>query len=172
MDLLAEIRAAFPASPYPGDAVLSDCWCGECEFSVRNLRGKSWTQLRQEDFNGSNAELSLGAFRYYLPGLLSLAVQDPDELILACRVNGLFVVSDLDPPEKAEEVRETVNCLSIKRRRVVARFLQWLADQGWQAPILVDAALKAVRDRQIEPYSHDEVIMWCRARAAARRPKG
>jgi hypothetical protein len=39
MDLLAEIRAAFPVCPYPGDAVLSDCWCDECEFSVRNLRG-------------------------------------------------------------------------------------------------------------------------------------
>src|SRR5262245_42240601 len=145
MDLLAEIRAAFPGSPYPGDLLLSDCGCEECEFSARNLRGKSWKQLRLEDFNGDNAHQSPRAFRYYLPGLLCLAVQHPNELNAACEVNARLVVSDLDPPERSETVRETVSRLSMKQRRAVARFLQWLAGRGWQAPLLVEAALKAVR---------------------------
>src|SRR5689334_12412010 len=60
MDLLAEIRAAFPAIPYPGDATLSDCWCEECAWSLRNLRGKSWMQLRIEDgIGGEGAILSV-----------------------------------------------------------------------------------------------------------------
>src|SRR5262249_22197965 len=46
------------------------------------------------------------------------------------------------------------------------RFLQWLSGQGWQAPVLVEAALKAVRDRRVEPYSHEELLAWCRAREA------
>ena len=166
MDLLAEIRAAFPASPYPGDPVLSDCWCEECEFSVRNLRGKSWKQLRLEDFNGENAQLSPRAFHYYLPGLLCLAVQHADELSLACEVNARLVVSDLDPPERSVAVQETVSRLSMKQRRAVARFLQWLAGQGWQAPLLVETALKAVRDRRVEPYSHEKLTAWCRSREA------
>jgi hypothetical protein len=165
MDLLAEIRAAFPLSPYPGDAVLSDCWCEECAFSVRNLRGKSWRQLRLDDFNGENSHLSLRAFRYYLPGLLCLAVQHPDELNLACEVNARLVVSDREAPERTTEVQETVGRLSAKQGRVVARFLQWLAGQAWQAPVLVEAALRAVRDRSVEPYRHEELMAWCRARA-------
>jgi hypothetical protein len=166
MDLLAEIRAAFPALSYPGDAVLSDCWCDECEFSVRNLRGKSWRQVRLEDFNGENAQMSPRAFRYYLPGLLCLAVQHPDELDLACEVNARLIVSDLDPPERAKAIRETLSRLSVRQRRAVARFLQWLGGQGWQAPILVEAALKAVKGRRVEPYSHGELMAWCQTREA------
>ncbi len=166
MDLLAEIRAAFPASPYPGDDVLSDCWCDECEFSVRNLRGKSWKQLRLEDFNGENAHMSPRAFRYYLPGLLCLAVQHPDKLNFACEVSARLIVSDLHPPQAADTVREIVSHLSVKQRRSLTRFLEWLGGQGWQAPILVEAALRAVRDGLVEPYSHKDLMAWCNPRKA------
>jgi hypothetical protein len=169
MDLLAEIRAAFPTSPYPGDAILSDCWCEECEFSVRNLRGKSWKQLRLEDFNGENASLSHEAFRYYLPGLLCLAVQHQEESTLACEVSGRLVVSDLDSSEQSDEVLKTVSRLSLKQRGALARFIQWSAGQGWQAPLLVEAALKAVRDKRVEPYSHEELMTYIRTLEAKLR---
>jgi hypothetical protein len=122
--------------------------------------------LALEDFNGQNAQMSSRAFRYYLPALLCLAVQHPDELCLACEVNGGLVVSDLDPPERAEAIREMVSRLSIMQCRALVRFLRWLGDRGWQAPILVEAALKAVRDGRVEPYSHQELAAWCRAREA------
>ncbi len=130
MDLLGEIRAAFPASVHPGDAVLSDCWCDECEFSVRNLRGKAWKQVRLEDFNGENGHLSRRVFSYWLPALLSLAVQHPGNLKLACEVNARLIVSDLNPPEQAESVRETISHLSVTQRHVVARFLERLREAG------------------------------------------
>src|SRR5262249_36736479 len=104
MDLLAEIRAAFPKTSHPGDHILSDCWCDECAWSVRNLRGKSWKQLRVEDISGDGGNLSLRAFCYYLPGLMCLAVQHPDELSLASTIIGGFIASDLSPPEQAKRV--------------------------------------------------------------------
>ncbi len=168
MDLLAEIRAAFPAKPYPGNATLSDCWCEECEWSVRNLRGKSWMQLQVEDGVGvEGAILSYRAFRYYLPGLLCLAVQHPDESHLASEINGRLVVLDRDVPERAEAVRETVHRLSPRQRGVVARFLLWIGDQGWQAPILIEAALRAVRDGQVVPISLDELMRWNRSQMSS-----
>jgi hypothetical protein len=168
VDLLAEIRAAFPATLYTGDATLSDCWCEECAWSVRYLRGKSWMQLRVEDcVGGEGAFLSVNAFRYYLPGLLCLAVQHPDELHLATEINARLIVLDGAAPTEAEAVRETVRCLSPRQRNVVARFLLWLADQGWQAPILTEAALGAVRDGQVVPVSYDELMRWCRSQQSA-----
>ncbi len=166
MDLLAEIRAAFPSAPFPGDGILSDCWCEECAWSVRNLRGKSWKQLRVEDIGGDGGSLSARAFRYYLPGMLCLAVQHPEDLSLASEINARLVASDLDPPERVESVRETVSRLSPRQRRVVVRFLRWVGHQGWQAPMLIDAALSAVGDRGVELYSQEGLMAWCRAQQA------
>jgi hypothetical protein len=168
VDLLAEIRAAFPAAPYPGDATLSDCWCDECAWSLRNLRGKSWMRLRVEDgVGGEGAFLSVRAFRYYLPGLLCLAVQHPDEYSLSSRVNEGLVVSDGAATKEAEAVRETVHRLSPRQRGVLARFLFWLDGQGWQAPILIEAALGAVREDRVTPFDLEELMRWCRSREAA-----
>jgi hypothetical protein len=172
MDLLAEIRAAFPATPYPGDATLSDCWCEECAWSLRNLRGKSWKQLRVEDVGGDGGYLSHKAFRYYLPGLLCLAVQHPDELDLSCEINARLLISDKDASKDAAEVQETVRRLSTRQRGVMSRFLLWLRDQGWQAPMLIEAALRAVRDGQVEPYDSDELMRWCRSREVSIGQRG
>jgi hypothetical protein len=168
VDLLAETRAAFPASHYPGDAMLSDCWCEECEWSVRNLRGKSWTQLRVEDgVGGEGAFLSVRAFRYYLPGLLCLALQHPDETHLASVINARLVVLDRAAPMEAEVILETVRRLTPRQRGVIVRFLTWLSDQGWQAPVLTEAALRAVRDGQVMPVNSEELMRWCRSRGAS-----
>jgi hypothetical protein len=167
MDLLAEIRAAFPAAPYPGDATLSDCWCEDCAWSVRNLRGKSWKQLRVADLGDDGGQMSNRAFRYYLPGMLCLAGQHPADLHLASAINARLVVDDQAAPEKVEAVRVTVRRFSPRQRGVLVRFLRWVGDQGWQAPILIEAALRAVADGQVEPYDHEELLRWIRSRNAA-----
>jgi len=160
MVLIDDIRAAFPTSPYPGDHILSNCWCDDCEFSVRNLRGKSWKQLRLEDFNGESADMSLRAFRYYLPGLMCLAVQNPDDSSLSSMVGSRFIVSDVEPLARMAEVQETVNRLSMQQRRAVASFFQWMACQERQSPLLVEAAMKSVMSRRVEPYRHNELLAY------------
>lgn len=166
MDLLAEIRAAFPAAAYPGDAVLSDCWCEECEARYQSLRGKSWKQLRLKDLDGEQIPLSDYAFRYYLPGLLCLAVQHPDEESVGSLIHSRFIVSDLDSPEKATEVRAMISRFSLRQRRALELFFLWLGSSKRYCSLTLDAALMAVRDNRVEPYSHKELVAWCRVRAA------
>jgi hypothetical protein len=168
MDLLNQIHAAWPSSPYPGDHLLSDCWCVECEFSVSSLRGKSWKQLRPEDVGGETGHMSPEAFRYYIPGILSLSVQDPDEINLSCEINVRFVFSDHshERPESQENLARLVGSLSQRQRKVLVEYFEWLAHQDWQAPLLIDAAKRAVGDRIIKPYSYDALDRWNRERAA------
>ncbi|MFO0889075.1 MAG: DUF6714 family protein [Isosphaeraceae bacterium] len=125
-------------------------------------------QLRVEDcVGGDGAYLSTRAFRYYLPGLLCLAVQHPDEVHLASEINARLVVMDRSSPKESETVLETVRRLSPRQREVIARFLQWLSGQEWPAPLLIDAALRAVRDGQVVPVNSEELMRWYRAREAS-----
>ena len=170
MELLDEIRAAFPAMPYPGDDVLSKCWCDECAWEVRNLRGKSWKQTRVEDFNaGDGGRLSLNAFRYYLPAQLQFAVEHPDELHFASEVIAHFVAVAGESDTKAEAIHKTVSRLSKPQRTTLVHFFQWVESQGWQAPLHINAAIKAAGDGIVEPISADEVCAWARAKQAGKK---
>lgn len=193
-DLLKEIRAAFPASAYPGDAtLLGDCRCEECEWSVHNLRGKSWMQLLIEDMDGEGNMLSHEAFRYYLPGLLCLAVQHPVESMLECVIIERLSVFLQQRPAKAEavtetvcqltpmqpdhanqldkvdSVTETVRQLTPMQRGAVERFLRWVGGSDLHAPIVIEAALQTVRDGRVARFDIEEVMRWNRLREAARK---
>ena len=171
MDLLSEFRAAWPTTPYPGDRVLSDCWCDECEFSVRHLRGKSWKEISTGDIGDEGGCMSPEAFRYYLPGILALSVQHPDEGHLASEINRRFVFSD-HPHERREaraDLSRLVGALSPRQRKVLLYYFDWLANQDWQAPILISAAKRAVSDGVVEPFSFRELDAWNRRRAAELR---
>lgn len=165
MDLLDEIRAAWPSTPYPGDRVLfSDCWCDECAWAVRSLRGKSWKEIDVCDLGGDGGRMSDEAFRYYLPGVLALSVQHPDETHLSCEVNLRFVFSRREGWKRQQSVSMLARTLSPRQREVMLRYFDWLDDQRWQAPILIAAAKRAVHG-EIEPYSADELDRWHRRRA-------
>ena len=171
MSLLAKIRAAWPATPYPGDHILSNCWCEECAFSVRDLRGKSWKQLTVGDLGSGSGELSADAFLYFLPGILSLSIQDPDGDHLAGEVNRWFVYSDseYEPAGASERIARLVSRLSQRQREVLLEYLDWLAAEDWQAPMLIASAKRAIADGVVEPYSMEELLSWCREREAKSR---
>ena len=165
MDLLNDIRAAFPSTPYPGDRVLSECWCEECAWSVRNLRGKSWKQVRLDDLNlGDGGHLSPEAFRYYLPALLAFAVQHPDHFPLAGEINARFVAVCGDSDDEIQRIRKLVASLTKPQRATLVRFFQWLQAQGWQAPVLIDAAIKAVGDNLVEAIPAEALLEFARAK--------
>jgi hypothetical protein len=152
MDLLAEIRAAFPVTPYPGDCVLSDCWCEECAWEVRRLRGKSWKQAKIEDFNASDGgRLSRQSFRYYLPSMLSFAVQYPDELHFASEINARFTAIAPASDDQIQMVQQNLNGLSKHQRTTLVSFFEWLREQSWQSSLLIDAAICAINGNGIVP---------------------
>lgn len=127
--LLAEILAAFPPTPYPGDRMLSDCWCEECAWSVRNLRGKSWKQAQLEDFNlGDGGRVSTDAFGYYLPAMLTLAIRHPDETHLACEINSRFVTFIESRDNEIETIQQTVSRLSKPQRTTLVHFFSMVEE--------------------------------------------
>lgn len=152
MDLLAEIRAAFPVTPYPGDQVLSDCWCEECAWAVHRLRGKSWKRVKLGDFNASDGgRLSNQSFRYYLPAMLSFAVQYPDELHFASEITARLTTIAPASDDRIQTFQQSLNGLSKRQRKTLVYFFEWLRAQGWQSSLLIDTAISAISGNEIVP---------------------
>lgn len=164
MELLHRINAAWPSTPYPGDHVLSDCWCDECQFGVSSLRSKSWSQLKIEDTNSETCQLNRTAFLYYLPALLTLSLRHPDEVHLPCLINGRFIRCNTAPSGGDTEIHELLRRLSKVQKHVLSDYLDWLASQGWQPLLLIEPAKIALATGRVEPYSYDEMMRWCRNR--------
>lgn len=164
MELIHRINAAWRSTPYPGDHVLSDCWCDECEFSVSSLRGKSWSQLKIADTNSETSQLNSSAFLYYLPALLELSLRHPDEIHLPCLINGRFIRCDTAPSDGETEIRELLRRLSKVQKHVLSDYFDWLASQGWQPLLLIEPAKVALATGRVEPFSYDEMMRWCRNR--------
>jgi hypothetical protein len=162
--LIETIRAAWPATPYPGDHVLSDCWCEECEFSVRSLRGKSWKQLRPNDINGETSHMSNGAFAYYLPGLLLLSIKhDMDGLdgYVLGHFSSLETQSKtFDHAQQSEHLLRMASRFSDAQRTALSRYFDWIDQQGFQCPAFVRSAPALVLDGKIDAVPHQEVMTW------------
>jgi hypothetical protein len=167
MDMLAEIRAAFPVTPYPGNYLLSDCWCEECAWEVRNLRGKSWKELTLDDIGEEGARMSERAFRYYLPALLCLAVQHPDSWT-GSKIVDRFVVSDQAAPAAKERLAMLIRQFSARERRALVQFFKWSGDQAQEPAIRIESAIAAAYG-EIEPYSHAKLLQLIREKSSGRR---
>ena len=164
MELLHRVNSAWPATPYPGDQLLSDCWCHECQFSVSSLRGKNWRQLKIEDTSGETCRLNRQAFLYYLPALLALSLRYPDEVRLPCLINERFIQCDISPTDEEEGIRKLLRSLSTIQKHVLCDYLDWMARQKWQPLLLIEPAKVALATGRIEPYSYDQLVRWCRNR--------
>lgn len=162
--ILAQLWQAFPSTPYPGDHILTDCYCEECSHSIRSLRGKSWKEVKLEDLNSDSSQLGDDAFRYYLPALLSISLQHPDDDMIPARVSGRLVVFDTDPRAKDHSSRITslVAQITKRQRNVVAVYLDWVAQRELQSPVLIEAGKKALESGVVDPCSIDAHLRWCR----------
>ena len=165
MDLLAEIRGAFPVTPCPGDRVLSDCWCDECAWAVHRLQGKSWKQVTVEDFNASEGgRLSNQSFRYYLPAMLLFAVRYPDEVHFASEITSRFVVIAPANHDQIQRVQQSLNGLSNRQRTTLVCFFDWLREQEWQSSLLIDAATDAINGSEVVPVDSAALLKEYQAR--------
>jgi hypothetical protein len=167
--LLENIETAWPLTPYPGDHILSDCWCDECEYAVSNLRGKSWIEITRSDLNGENARLADASFQYYMPSLLRFSLNDPDDTWVSGEIMGRFVAIEMQPAtndqqERIERVRHLGAQLTDAQRPVLAQYFRWVGEQGWQFPRFTEVATKCVLDGTIVPVPYDDVLSWARDR--------
>jgi hypothetical protein len=176
--LLDVVRRAWSVTPYPGDRVLGDCWCDECEFSVRNLRGKAWKEIVRSDINGENSEMSDSAFLYYLPALLQLSLADEDDTDLSSLIMGRFLTVQMEPAtqdqkDQQRRVQRLSRQLSTLQRTALSRYFEWVGQQGWQFPKFTNVARKCVLEGVVEPVPYAEVMAWAHDREReVKKPAG
>lgn len=165
MGLREDIWAAFPYTPYPGDRILTTCACDECRWEVRNLRGKSWKQIGVSDLGGDGGSMSPEAFRYYLPGLLVLALNNPPDasMITALQIVPYLTVSETEKRiENALQSKQmTIGRLTRRQRDVIVRFLDEVGEDG-QIPEMLRSARENVLTGEVRPFSDAVVRDWLR----------
>jgi len=158
MSLRDEVLFAFSRTSYPGDDALTSCNCEDCRWEVARLRGKKWTRLSLDDFGAEdgNANVALllpAAFHYYLPGLLLLLLDHPEE------TQGWLldrVLSRLTIPETADagwrtKVEGIVKRLSARQREVAIAVIEQAKPPNHG--LHVQSALSNLRDGAVTPYS-------------------
>ncbi len=165
--LSQQIDEAWDQSPYPGDDVLSDCWCEECEDAMSLIRGKSWMELTADDLDLMHSRMEPDAFLYYLPGLLYLAIDSGSEYLIADRVCAEFVVADIgDPSQKLNIIRHIISGLTEQQRAVLIAFFNWMRSRDWTADLLIDCACDTITSGNPKPFSADALDHWVRQRVA------
>lgn len=152
--LLKRIDQAFADWIYPGDAqVLRDQGCDEleCEQLRQTVVGKHWKALKIGDVayrDNLVLYLTPAGYRYYLPGLMKLSLENPEIYDLPA-----YIASALTPPTKDRQPRGTwladyKNAFAVDQRRVIRDFLIWANArfEGQSAYDAVGVALSTIWD--------------------------
>ena len=152
------IREAWPPTPYPGDTVISDCWCDECASHIGTLRGKAWREVELEDFQGESGKLGGDGFHYFLPAYLLMAEREREEdgdTMLLHEVVSHFTVSDSDPMERLACAKQHAGRLTQAQRGVLLHLATHLEKEGLMLPVILKAFRRAVGGEVVRPYSQE-----------------
>jgi len=174
MGIREEIVRAFSKTPRPDDSELTSCPCEECRGVIHSFLGKRWSQLQTagiED-SGSMGMLSPRGFQYFLPGLLLLWIDHPDDYpsmidAIVARITfsdqtnvGRITISEEAKTRKRESVQKVIQQLGTRQRSVVADFLVSLESTHPHVPEVWKSAISNLRDGQARPYSQSTVDSW------------
>jgi hypothetical protein len=170
MELLQAIEAAFAAVPHPGENLLEGCHCDECRWSVSRFVGKDWRSLSHEDAVSDQpdaviANLSPSAFRFFLPGLMRLAIQHEDEGdMIDFDIEACLTVSDASRDLAAElaRIQRRLDLLNEDQRRSIIGFLEHLQAGGSHIPEVLRSASQNVSSGVARPYSQHLAAEWLR----------
>ena len=121
---------------------------------MRLIRGKSWMELGVENLDAMHSRMEPQAFLYYLPGMLHLAIANPDEIDVSDRVCAEFVVPDIgDPSRKLDSIASIVAGLTDSQRNALLAFFDWMRSLDWTANLLIDAACETIISGRATPFS-------------------
>lgn len=152
-DILKRIRAVFPEDPVPTNFFASgvDQISGDIPLElVRRIKGRRWSDIVLGDWNNIahvtsfSQMLTPSAFRYYVPSLLMVAIENPLRIDL-----GIEAV--LPPNQKLEPRgawwKDFYSGFSNDQRDVVRAFLTWAisnAGQGGQEQVQAQHGLMSI----------------------------
>ena len=129
--LIDAIRAAFASVRYPGDAhALRDEVRGksECEHIRNKIVGKPWSSLKVGDVaykDNLTLYLTPEAYRYYLPGLMTLSLRNPEIYDLPAYIAEALTPKEADRRRQAAWSRNYREPFTVAQRDVIGRFLRW-----------------------------------------------
>ena len=156
-ELKAQIRVAFPASPYYGP--ITECTCDECTDIKEGLRYKRWDELpaRFIEWTFNTSLISAEAFREFIPAYLLYALDDLDRKtpVLDYIIYDLcpYVDEDDKPPKQADidkdllRGRKRAKGISREQVQAVRAFLEFVRDNASEHECLtphIDCALEKV----------------------------
>lgn len=169
---------AFAKVVRPGAKSLCVCQCAECRSEIKKFDGKTWSQLKCEDFAGdavgaSLAILSPAAFCYYLPGVILLVLEEADCTWLVDKILLRLTVSDQDTEERRAGVDAVIQRLTVQQRDVLHTAVDTWRRAMQYAPVFWDALAASLRNGKATCYPAIAVESYNRAVLASHygRPK-
>jgi hypothetical protein len=166
-----EINDAFAEVRYPENGLLGNSFPGEWDYIYAHLQGKDWHHLVAADLNSPGGmiegiqSLNAGAFVYFLPGLLNLALND--SAARYCIVTG--ILSRLTGPEGQMTAsllnqEPVISQLSDEQRQCLIDFLAEIKQrEPMLCPVIVNSAIQSLQHGKIALYRHDDILQWMKA---------
>jgi hypothetical protein len=129
--LAKSIRYAFAVWPYPGDdQILRDSACaGDCDQIRSWLLGKRWDALKigHVAYNDSlDLYLTPAGYRYYLPGLMKLSLENPEIYDLPAHIADALTPPTKDRRPRGTWMQDYKDAFSIEQQEVIRDFLRWV----------------------------------------------
>ncbi len=158
--IVDEVSAAFADVTQPAADLLMNHHCCECLETSSAFAGKPWTEISLDDLlaGRETALLTVAAWRYYLPAMITWSVRAPDTV----DVIQDNLVYQLEPPHpEGGSVREWFEPRSRgfteEQRRAIVAYLEWYRDRidahwaraGGESPRHVHRALEFWRQGEM-----------------------
>ncbi len=162
--ILHELEKQFSDVAYPGDQAVGDSYPNEWEPTLRRLHGKDWRQVTVDDFDSQGGliegvqALSLKGFIYFLPGLVRIALTQPDHrYTIASALLPLFTHPDY-LGSSFERQQAIMTALSPQRREFLVRFFAAMQEaETTLCPVVVESAIANLRNGRVASYRHADV---------------
>jgi hypothetical protein len=122
---LEAVRLAFPVEEPPSADRVRNDHCPECAETSEIFLGRRWTDITVEDLAGNPALplLTSGAFRYYLPALMTCAIEAPVEL--DCVPDSLVALLSPARGEMSDRDKERLSGFTGPQVRAILMFLMF-----------------------------------------------
>jgi hypothetical protein len=130
--LARNIHSAFAAWPYPGDEkVLREDACGgiQCDEIRRNIVGKHWNALKVGDVaykDSLELYLTAAGYRYYLPGLMKVSIENPEIYDLPAYIAQALTPSTKDQRPRGNWLEDYKAAFTDEQQQVIRDFLVWV----------------------------------------------
>jgi hypothetical protein len=164
--LVHEFNRIFSDLKHPGDDALAEREPSEWDGTIQRLKGKSWRNVALDDFESQSGviegvqALSPRGFIYFLPGLVKIALTNPDARdTVTSALLPWFTV-----PDYLDQERRDSGVLSLlspgQRRFLISFFAEMQKTESDLCAPMVDSAIANLKAGEMSPYKQEDVKRW------------